>query len=219
MITFTLSPTSWLGSCRGEGLICQTFSELASVASQWKKRPVGKVSSPFKGLCDETTAEERQICRDMANIKGAGAKQAGEIPGMRNYGKIIGKTNAGLLVQHRSKQTHAFANSLPPAWSRVGNSFLPVTHQSSQLLGSLCCPSTGCKPATLPPWWAAVQALWNTGSDLEQKVKGDISAAFSWHLTFSYCSWNIRKPEGGYLLPEVWSIYCEASACCVCLWV
>lgn len=60
-------------------------------------------------------------------------------------------------------------------------------------------------------------ALWNTGSDLEQKVKGDISAAFSWHLTFSYCSWNIRKPEGGYLLPEVWSIYCEASACCVCL--
>lgn len=69
MITFTLSPTSWLGSCRGEGLICQTFSELASVASQWKKRPVGKVSSPFKGLCDETTAEERQICRDMANIR------------------------------------------------------------------------------------------------------------------------------------------------------
>lgn len=27
-----------------------------------------KISSPLKGLCDETTAEERQICRDMANI-------------------------------------------------------------------------------------------------------------------------------------------------------
>lgn len=29
---------------------------------------MGKVSSPLKGLCDETTAEERKICRDMANV-------------------------------------------------------------------------------------------------------------------------------------------------------
>lgn len=73
-------------------------------------------------------------------------------------------------------------------------SFLSVTHQSSQLLASLCCPladlgATGCKPAALPPWWAAVQALCNTGLDLEQKVKGDNSAAFS-------CTWPFHTVAG-----------------------
>lgn len=103
-----------------------------------------------EGLFSFERAVRWNHCRREANLeryglfRGAGARQPGEFSGKGNYGKITRKNNAGLLVQHRSKQAHAFANNLPPAWSRVGNSFLWVTHQSSQLLGSLCCSSTGC---------------------------------------------------------------------------
>lgn len=208
-----LSPWAWPGSCGGEGLSLPNLLKVAKCALLMEKETSGDSEQDLFSFERTTRAAvqvrkplQRRGKREGPNLqrcclhRGTAGEKPGEVPGKGNYRK----SNAGLLGALEQTVLHHLGQGWEMLPSQLHSQSLQLLEEPgmSQALGDSV--ATKCKPAALPPpRLAAVQALCNRRLDREEKVKGDISAGFSWHLNFLYCSWITRNPEGVYLLSGV----------------